>query len=68
MKDGWYIRGDRRRPQRMVFSSLHPDPNLRKKPKGIQQVLVERGLWRDHTNFGKFLLLCKDGCPTAYCI
>lgn len=65
MRDGWYMRGSRRRPQRMIFSALHEDPSLRNQPKGIFQVLKERGLWRENTNFGKLLLQCKDGCPTS---
>lgn len=32
-------------PQRMVFPSDHPDPHLAGKPKGLQVVLEERGLW-----------------------
>lgn len=65
MRDGWYMRGNKRRPQRMIFGALHQDERLRNQPKGIFQVLQERGLWRDHTNFGTFLLQCKDGCPTS---
>lgn len=65
MKDGWYMRGNKRRPQRMIFGVLHKDPNLCNQPKGVFQVLQERGLWRQHTNFSEFLLQCKDGCPTS---
>ena len=30
--------------QSMVFPDNHPNPSLRGKPKGIKQVLIERGL------------------------
>ena len=60
MRDG-YIHA-RNRPQRMIFSSLHPKyPN---QPKGLQQILVERNLWREHNSFGKFLLKCAS-CPKS---
>ena len=65
MRDGFYVKHDRRRPQRMSFSALHENPNLANAPKGLKQVLVERGLWREHTNFGRFLLKCLDSCPTS---
>ena len=34
-------------PQPMVFPEDYSDPALRGKPKGIKQVLLERGLWRN---------------------
>lgn len=41
MKDGWF--GGIQ--QSMTFPDDYEDPNLRDQPKGIQQVLEERGLW-----------------------
>ena len=41
MKDGWF--GGVR--QSMTFPDDYEDPALRSQPKGIQQVLEERGLW-----------------------
>ena len=55
----------------MVFSQDHPTPELRGQPKGIAQVLYERGLWQDRRNDGsKFLLSCpktkdRSGCDLA---
>ena len=37
--------GQNKQPQSMGFSSTHPDEKLRNKPKGIKQVLIERGKW-----------------------
>lgn len=44
--------------QRMVFADDYPDEKLRGKPKGIKQVLIERGLWKD--SLLKICLKCKD--------
>lgn len=57
-------------PQHMVFPMNHEMPALRGKPKGIEQVLRERGLWRNKNAAGvKFRLQCpkkdgREGCPT----
>ncbi|RIA79587.1 hypothetical protein C1645_840337 [Glomus cerebriforme] len=37
--------GDERIQQDIVFSSDYHNPNLREQPKGLKQVLIERGLW-----------------------
>ena len=38
----------RARVQQMPYpEELRLDPKLRGKPKGIKQVLIERGLWRE---------------------
>ena len=59
MRDTW--NHPRNRPQRMIFSRLHPKyPNL---PKGLQQVLAERNLRRETNSFGKFLLNCPPDSP-----
>lgn len=52
------------RPQSMVFPEEHPDipSRLWGKPKGIEQVLRERGLWRTRRSDG--LLFCLQ-CPTT---
>jgi hypothetical protein len=69
LRDGWDHNRDL--PQPTVFSQNHPDMTLRGKAKGIQQVLRERGLWRDHCADGsKFRLICpkthdRPGCDPA---
>ena len=69
LRDGFDY--NRNMPQRMMFDDNHPDPALRGKAKGIQQVLRERGLWREHRSDGfRFLLLCpkthdRPGCDPA---
>lgn len=50
-------------PQSMLFSQNHQIPELRGKPKGIQQVLLERGLWRNRRTDGFAFLL---QCPTTH--
>lgn len=52
------------RPQSMVFPEGHPDipSSLWGKPKGLEQVLRERGLWRTHRSDG---LLFRRECPTT---
>ena len=32
-------------PQAMVYSDNHPSPAVRGKPKGVEAILCERGLW-----------------------
>ena len=57
LRDGWFICGNdsERVVQPMVFPRDHPDhPDM---PKGMKQVLTERGLWRE-----KLLMQCKDTC------
>ncbi|CAG8571772.1 10559_t:CDS:2 [Cetraspora pellucida] len=41
----------------MCFSEDYDNPDLCGKPKGLKQVLSERGLWRD-----RMRLVCKGGC------
>ena len=66
LRDGWDYSSNR--PQSMVFSDDHPDVKLRGKAKGIRQVLLERGLWRERSADGfKFRLICpkthdRPGC------
>ncbi|KAF7325461.1 hypothetical protein MKEN_00394400 [Mycena kentingensis (nom. inval.)] len=58
MRDGWYLDADgRKHTQPMVFPENDPRPTLRGKPKGMQQVLKERGLWRRG-----LLMKCSSGC------
>lgn len=49
-------------PQAMVFPLNHPNPTLRGKPKGIEQVLREQILWREKRSDGFVFLL---QCPTS---
>ncbi|KAJ3812871.1 hypothetical protein F5876DRAFT_36415 [Lentinula aff. lateritia] len=52
MQNGWFIRNGQRIDQPMIFPPDHPIyPD---EPKGMQQVLMERGLWK-----AKLLMKCK---------
>jgi hypothetical protein len=59
MRKTWFINGsDQRVEQNMVFSGDHAEfPN---QPKGMKQIIVERGLWRNG-----LLMACKDKCSTV---
>lgn len=67
----------KQRPQAMIFPMNHSKPELRGKPKGVEQILRERGLWKDKRTDGfAFLLECsksggRQGCtpnlPGGYC-
>ncbi|KAJ7205486.1 hypothetical protein GGX14DRAFT_367159 [Mycena pura] len=46
MRDGWFVKDGRRVAQKMSFPANHRTASLRGKPKGMQQVLKERGLFR----------------------
>ena len=61
MRDGFIY--SKQRPQSMVFSDNHPILSLRGKAKGIEQVLRERGLWRERREDG-FLFLLE--CPKTH--
>jgi hypothetical protein len=54
MRDTYF--GPDRQPQSMVFPATHPDEKLRGQPKGIKQVLIERGKWPPEG----LILECKD--------
>lgn len=45
MRDGWYMQDGMQMTQNMCFPSNHTE--LPGEPKGMRQVLVERGLWKD---------------------
>lgn len=48
MRNGWFITTTGQMiTQQMVFDENYPDATLRGKPKGIKQILLERGLWRE---------------------
>jgi hypothetical protein len=51
LRDGWYMQNGVRVTQKMCFPSNHTE--FSGEAKGIRQVLVERGLWRD-----KLLMKC----------
>ena len=55
MRNGWYMREDQRVEQEMIFPPDHP--SFPGQPKGMKQVLVERGLWRNGLR-----MECKEGC------
>jgi hypothetical protein len=61
MCDGWFLQSDGKKViQRMVFESDHPSfPN---QPKGMKQVIIERGLWKNGLT-----MKCKDGCNSPDC-
>ena len=69
LRDGWDY--NRNICQPMVFPRDYLDVFLQGKAKGIQQVLYERGLWRNRSPDGsKFLLVCpktydRPGCDPA---
>ena len=59
LREGWNHNQDL--PQPMVFGQDYPVEQLRGQPKGIRQVLLERGLWRERNKDGsKFLLICPN--------
>jgi hypothetical protein len=64
MRDGWFIRsgpGDSDKIiQPMIFPPDHP--NFPDQPKGMHQVLVERGLYSD-----KLHMRCKGDCGSNSC-
>lgn len=60
LRDGWYLKDNQKVIQAMVFPPDHPEyPN---EPKGMKQVLMERGLWKDGLR-----MQCKDSCKTTDC-
>jgi hypothetical protein len=59
MRDGWWMDGNVRRVQKMVFPANHPEhPG---QPKGMKVVLQECGLWPQ----SKLVKECKKGIHTA---
>lgn len=61
MRDGY--NSVTQQSQSMVFPENHPEVLLRGKPKGLKQVLIERGLWRTRAPDGRAFLL---ECPTSH--
>jgi hypothetical protein len=60
--------GEPRTWQPMTFPGDHHDAQLQGKPKGIEQVLRERGLWRDRNPDGsRFLLHCSKSGDGQQC-
>jgi hypothetical protein len=62
MRDG-YIH-NQQRPQSMIFPDDHPNRKFAGQPKGIKQVLVERGLWPQSGQRSDGLAFLLD-CSTA---
>ena len=59
LRDGWDH--TQNLPQPMVFGQDYSVEKLRGQPKGIRQVLLERGLWRERNKDGsKFFLICPN--------
>ncbi|KAJ3885508.1 hypothetical protein GG344DRAFT_59121, partial [Lentinula edodes] len=57
MRNGWFTRNGQKIDQSMLFPPDHPQyPD---QPKGMQQVLIERGLWK-----AGLYMKCKGECPT----
>ena len=57
MRNGWYIdEFGEKHVQSMIFPDDYPVEQLRGKPKGIKQVLVERSLWPTK----KIRLICEE--------
>lgn len=55
LQDGWFMHGNQKVIQLMNFPPDHPEfPGI---PKGMKQVLTERGLWKE-----KLLMKCKGSC------
>jgi hypothetical protein len=54
MRDGWFMKDGQQVSQKMVFGP--ENPGLCGQPKGIKQVLDERGLWPE----GRFRLKCAN--------
>jgi hypothetical protein len=63
MRNGWFVHNGQKVSQEMNFPENHPEfPSL---PKGMKQVLTERGLWSNSLR-----MQCKDSCDldaTACC-
>ena len=55
LKDGWFMHNGKKVMQQMIFPPDHP--NFPNQPKGMKQVLVKQGLWRDG-----LLMQCKPKC------
>ena len=56
MQNGWFMQDDIKFLQEMNFPLDHPEfPN---QPKGMHQVLIECGLWKNELQ-----MACKDDCP-----
>jgi hypothetical protein len=58
MRDGWFIQNGRKVTQMMIFPQDHPE--FPDQPKGIKQVLTERGLWINNLH-----MHCKTCAPGA---
>lgn len=65
LRDGWFMQGDTKVKQSMVFPQDHPQ--FPGQPKGMKQVLIERGLFRQG-----LVMLCRkknnsDGTQSGGC-
>ena len=58
MRDGWFLRDNQKVTQPMIFPKNHPE--FPDEPKGMKQVLLERGLWVD-----KLTMKCRQKCTVG---
>jgi hypothetical protein len=58
LRDGWYMHNGQKVVQKMSYPPNHPE--FGNMPKGMKQILIERGLWRD-----KLRMSCKQCDPDA---
>jgi hypothetical protein len=58
LRDGWFMQDGRKVVQPMIFPKDHTE--FPDQPKGMKQVLLERGLWVD-----KLLMKCPKKCSVG---
>ncbi|KAH8922847.1 hypothetical protein BT69DRAFT_1219788 [Atractiella rhizophila] len=65
MRDGWFMRDGQRIGQSMICPPDHPDAG---KPKGMELVLKERGLWLEKASpdVDKLLITSTENCRYTF--